>query len=71
MADGPGEARVRILENGPYVVEGGVTVGWKVPVRTELGEPIAWQSGPGLDAGGASYLLCRCGGSASKPFCDG
>lgn len=45
------------LENGPYLVKGPVTV---------------------LDADGAEYhieratiALCRCGGSTTKPFCDG
>jgi CDGSH-type Zn-finger protein len=45
------------LENGPYLVKGPVTV---------------------LDADGSAYevdrstiALCRCGGSTSKPFCDG
>ena len=45
------------LENGPYLVKGPVTV---------------------LDADGSAYevdrstiALCRCGGSTTKPFCDG
>jgi CDGSH-type Zn-finger protein len=45
------------LENGPYLVKGPVTV---------------------VDADGSAYqidrstvALCRCGGSTSKPFCDG
>jgi CDGSH-type Zn-finger protein len=45
------------LENGPYLVKGPVTV---------------------VDADGSQYqidrstiALCRCGGSTSKPFCDG
>lgn len=45
------------LENGPYLVKGPVTL---------------------RDADGAEYqldretiALCRCGGSTSKPFCDG
>jgi len=45
-------------DNGPYLVEG--------PVRI-------------LDADGTAYdipeqtaiFLCRCGGSGTKPFCDG
>jgi CDGSH-type Zn-finger protein len=44
-------------ENGPYLVKGPVTV---------------------LDADGSEYridrstiALCRCGGSTTKPFCDG
>jgi CDGSH-type Zn-finger protein len=45
-------------DNGPYVIAG--------PARV-------------VDAGGNEYLLgeqaaivlCRCGGSRSKPFCDG
>ena len=48
---------IRVLKNGPYEVKGG----------------------PGLvDFEGASYTLdedpiylCRCGGSANRPFCDG
>jgi CDGSH-type Zn-finger protein len=45
------------LENGPYLGKGPVTV---------------------VDADGSQYqidrstiALCRCGGSTSKPFCDG
>ena len=45
------------LENGPYLVKGPVTL---------------------RDADGAEYpieratiALCRCGGSTTKPFCDG
>jgi CDGSH-type Zn-finger protein len=55
MPDSPGPL-VRVTENGPYRVDGGI------PVR---------------DAGGnvveapATYFLCRCGRSSTKPFCDG
>jgi CDGSH-type Zn-finger protein len=46
------------MENGPYIVRGAVTL---------------------LDVDGAEYdvserksvALCRCGGSTTKPFCDG
>ncbi len=54
MAD---ETRVVVRPNGPYLVEGPLTV---------------------VDAEGREYksdrpriALCRCGGSANKPFCDG
>ncbi len=71
MSHGVTEMRIRILPDGPYVVEGGVPLAWKVPVHTEHGEPIAWQGGPALQPPGTIYPLCRCGGSANKPFCDG
>ena len=52
------EVVIRTMENGPYIVQGAVRV---------------------LDADGTEYdvserksvALCRCGGSATKPFCDG
>lgn len=55
----PGEPVViKVRRNGPYKVTGPVTI---------------------IDAGGAEYelpegegiVLCRCGGSTTKPFCDG
>ena len=53
-----GEVVITVGNNGPYRVEG--------PVRI-------------VDADGAEYdisakkrvSLCRCGGSTTKPFCDG
>jgi CDGSH iron-sulfur domain-containing protein 3 len=48
--------RIKVRENGPYLVTGQVTV---------------------IDAEGNPYtvtenfVLCRCGGSQTKPFCDG
>ena len=54
----PAEVEIKVRENGPYRVRG--------PVRI-------------IDADGNSYdvsktdtiALCRCGGSTTKPFCDG
>ena len=51
------QTKISVLENGPYLVKGRVLL---------------------LDAEGNKYhserapvALCRCGGSAKKPFCDG
>jgi CDGSH iron-sulfur domain-containing protein 3 len=51
------QAKITVLDNGPYLVKGPVLI---------------------LDAEGnefalerATVALCRCGGSMTKPFCDG
>jgi CDGSH-type Zn-finger protein len=51
------QVRITALDNGPYLVKGPVML---------------------LDAEGNEFrverttvALCRCGGSATKPFCDG
>jgi CDGSH-type Zn-finger protein len=52
------EITITVRENGPYLVTGPVTI---------------------IDADGNEYpprpgsaiALCRCGGSTTKPFCDG
>ena len=52
------EVTIKASEDGPFLVKGPVKV---------------------LDADGGEYVmggrpvleLCRCGGSATKPFCDG
>ena len=46
---------IKIKDNGPYLVEGDFTL-------TDMqGNPIPI----------AKKALCRCGGSTTKPFCDG
>lgn len=49
---------IRVRQNGPYRVEGDevTLVDWNGQAYQIAKRPIA---------------LCRCGGSASKPFCDG
>jgi CDGSH-type Zn-finger protein len=68
MAD---ESRfIEVRPDGPYLVRGGVPLVRKAPIVSEHGEPLAWRKEAGLE-GGETYALCRCGQSASKPFCDG
>lgn len=55
MTDQP-SATIRVSENGPYLVEGGLQV------RNAQGRVLDTPE---------RYALCRCGGSSSKPFCDG
>ncbi len=52
------EPEIKVTENGPYIVQGVSRI---------------------VDAAGNAYdvsdrpsvALCRCGGSTTKPFCDG
>jgi CDGSH-type Zn-finger protein len=63
--------KVTITKNGPYLVSGGLPLQKEIIVYDEReGCPDEWESGekyPGQE----TYALCRCGGSKSKPFCDG
>lgn len=63
------DRRVVVTRNGPYRVEGGVPLLRTAIVKTDRGEPIAWDEGPEFDAP-ETYELCRCGNSSTKPFCD-
>jgi CDGSH-type Zn-finger protein len=65
-----GAAKIKVQPNGPYVVSGAVPVTRRSVVRSEHGEPTAWRTTADLSARNV-VALCRCGGSANKPFCDG
>ena len=65
------EQRIVVTTNGPYRVEGGVPVLRTAIVETDLGEPVAWDEGPAFEPPTQGvYEICRCGRSATKPFCD-
>ncbi len=64
------ERRIVVRVNGPYRVEGGVRLLRTAIVKTDHGEPTHWDEGPDFETADA-YELCRCGGSATRPFCDG
>ncbi len=53
------QTEVSVAKNGPYTIKGPLTL------RGADGEP--WLDLPE----GKPVALCRCGRSASKPFCDG
>jgi CDGSH-type Zn-finger protein len=48
---------IKVRDNGPYKVTG--------PVRLVDVEGNAWELPPG-----EAIVLCRCGRSRDKPFCD-
>jgi CDGSH-type Zn-finger protein len=50
---------IKARENGPYKVMGPITLIDADGNEYSLGEP------------GEAVVLCRCGGSSTKPFCDG
>jgi CDGSH-type Zn-finger protein len=51
------DIQIQITENGPYKVTGDI-------------ELLDYDGNPVQTRGGAVFL-CRCGGSTTKPFCDG
>jgi CDGSH-type Zn-finger protein/uncharacterized Fe-S cluster protein YjdI len=53
--DDDGPLRIRATEDGPFVVEGPVTI----------------EGADEENVSGHRGALCRCGASAHKPFCDG
>lgn len=51
------DVTIKVRESGPYLVTGTVTL-------TDC-------EGHPYTVTGANIALCRCGGSSTKPFCDG
>lgn len=62
--------RVVVSKNGPYLVYGNVPL-IRLTIGTDAeGGSEEWIAGATLPTG-EHYALCRCGKSATKPFCDG
>jgi CDGSH-type Zn-finger protein len=49
---------ITVSKDGPYLISGGIEL---------IGENIHWAEGASKE----HYVLCRCGASNNKPFCDG
>ena len=64
------DAKIVVSQDGPYLVSGGLPLSKQTIGANAEGESIDWVA-DGPVAARENYALCRCGQSASKPFCDG
>lgn len=62
--------RISVTKNGPYVVRGGVPLSVETIVTDKDGESERWGHGREYETR-ETCVLCRCGASESKPYCDG
>ncbi len=69
MSEPTERMRIRVTEDGPYLVTGGVPLVRVEIVVNEEGESVGWREAARIDAPDR-YRLCRCGLSEGKPFCD-
>lgn len=64
------KARIKVTENGPYLVSGGLPLKKEIIHADAEGISTNWEDGekyPNKE----SYLLCRCGHSKTMPYCSG
>jgi CDGSH-type Zn-finger protein len=66
----PPGAKIQISKDGPYMVSGELPMAKQTIGTNPAGESIEWIAGEHYPAQ-AQYALCRCGHSATKPYCDG
>src|SRR5437660_10013389 len=64
------DQKIVVSENGPYVVTGSVPLSVQVIIPDKNGFSWEWREGKQFQVP-ETYKLCRCGGSKTKPFCDG
>jgi len=62
--------KIKILKDGPYLVEGGIPLYREIMVKYKMLIPERWEKVKKFETK-ESYALCRCGLSKNKPFCDG
>ena len=61
--------RITVTKDGPYLVRGQVPLSRQAIGVDAAGESVEWVPMETI-ATAAAYKLCRCGQSATKPFCD-
>jgi CDGSH-type Zn-finger protein len=64
------EKRIRIIKNGPYIVSGGIPLSVKEIRNDAEGYCSTWSDVETFPLQ-EQFVLCRCGHSKNKPFCDG
>ncbi|HTR56807.1 MAG TPA: CDGSH iron-sulfur domain-containing protein [Casimicrobiaceae bacterium] len=62
--------RIRISNHGPYLASGTIALTVRTPRADEHGDAVDWTTGETRPQR-ATYVLCRCGHSGDKPYCDG
>lgn len=67
---GKSKMRIKITENGPYLVTGGVPLLQYKIVYDKDGYSKEYKQTKKYEVG-ETYALCRCGKSKNPPFCDG
>lgn len=65
------DAKIQVTKNGPYVVSGNMPL-YRMIIKCDqkTNIPTEWLVAGTLKTQ-EKYLLCRCGESKNKPFCDG
>jgi len=61
---------IEIRKKGPYAVHGDIPLVRKKRVTSAAGEALNWATTETISAD-EGFVLCRCGQSKTKPFCDG
>ena len=69
MADSNG-SKIVVTPNGPYLVSGSVPLMVETIGVNAEGGSWTWEPGRSFELK-EKYALCRCGASATKPYCDG
>ncbi len=64
------KGKITVSENGPYLVLGNFPLEKEIFVCGSDGIPIKWKKGEKYYYKN-NCMLCRCGHSENKPFCDG
>lgn len=64
------KAKIKIIKNGPYFVEGNLPLAKEIIEVDHAGVPVRWEKGEKY-SDKETYKLCRCGQSKNPPYCDG
>jgi len=70
MATKNDNMKIKVNEDGPYTVSGGIPLADQILVPDAEGLSTGWYAGKQYQIK-EEYDLCRCGHSKNKPFCDG
>jgi len=63
--------QIKIINNGPYVVDGDIPIKEVTTLFGEKGAAVDYAEGKTFEPTAQKKFICRCGRSKNMPFCDG